>query len=46
MISYFSWNEQKMFNCTEAKSVGKNEVRINKHILVQMTKKKFNPIKF
>ena len=30
-----------MFNCTEAKSVGKNEVRTNEHILVQMNKKMF-----
>ena len=28
-----------MFNCTKAKSVGKNEVIINEHILVVMNKK-------
>ena len=42
MNSYFSRNEQKMFNCTKAKSVCKNEVRTNEHILVQMNKKMFN----
>jgi len=31
-----------MFKCTKAKSVGKNEVSTNEHILVQMNKKKFN----
>ena len=29
-----------MFNCTKAKSLGKNEVRKNKHILAQMNNKK------
>ena len=29
-----------MFNCTKAKSVGKNEVSTNDHILVQMNKQK------
>ena len=34
-----------MFNCTKAKSVGKNEVSTNEHILVQMDKKMFNQTK-
>ena len=35
-----------MFNCTNAKSVGKNEVRTNEHILVQINKKMFNQTNF
>ena len=34
-----------MFYCTKAKSVGKNEVSTNEHILVQINKKKFNRTK-
>jgi len=35
-----------MFNCTKGKSAGKNKVRTNEHIIVQMNKKVQSKLNF